>query len=144
MDRKYISAGDLKAEGFLLEANRQFFHPHGLALEIVRVASDEGAPVYSIAFTAELYAELQQLAAGASPALREAIAGATRYDVGDVWISGVWDCRDNPEGVIMAGFTDEERAKIERVAAERERHREARSALFGGTDIEPVASHYSV
>ena len=138
-DRRYMAVRDFKAEGFLLEANRLFFHPHGLALEIRRVASEEGAPVFSQAFTAELYAELQQLAAGASPALQEAIAQASRYDVGDCYLSGIWDCRDDPEGVIMGGLSDEEKAKTEAVSAERERHREAREALFGWAhDVEPV------
>ena len=81
--------------GFLQEANRLFFHPLGLALE-VRRPTEEGDP----------------------PAC----------------ISGIWDYRDDPEGVIFGGEYlrgEEAITKAANVAAERERHVEARKALLG-------------
>jgi hypothetical protein len=140
-DIKRIDVREFREAGFLLEANRQFFHPHGLALEITRVAEGEGAPMRSMALRADEYDELCALVAagGASAALIEKVHGAARYEIGDAWISGVWDSRDDPEGVIFAGLSDEERAKVAAVAEERDRHRAARAALFGAdTDIEPV------
>ena len=41
MPRKYIPIKEFRELGFLQEANRLFFHPHGLALEVV-VAPDGG------------------------------------------------------------------------------------------------------
>jgi hypothetical protein len=141
-DRKYITMSEFQGEGFLLEANRQFFHPHGLALEINRVSTEPGAtPVHALALRDDTYNELCALltTAGASDALIEAVHGARRYEVGEGYITGVWDCRDDPEGVIMAGLSAHERDKVTRVAAERARHRDARAELFGAdTDIEPV------
>jgi HK97 family phage prohead protease len=37
-------------------------------------------------------------------ALLEAIEGAARYDVGDSYFQGVWDYRDDPEGVIFGSW----------------------------------------
>ncbi len=50
---------------------------------------------------------------------------ATGFDI-------IWDYRDDPEGVVFDVPDDD---KIERVAAERARHVEARTALFG-SDIQ--------
>jgi hypothetical protein len=141
-DRKYIAMSEFKEEGFLLEANRQFFHPHGLALEITRVDDGEGAPLRSMALRSDEYDELCALiaAGGASDALVEKVHGAARYEIGDAWISGVWDSRDDPEGVYMGGrLSDVEHERVARVAAERDRHRAARAAMFAtDTDVQPV------
>ena len=81
--------------GYLQEANRLFFHPLGLALEIT-TPTEEGEP----------------------PA----------------FISGVWDYRDDPEGMVFGGeylTGDDARTKAANVATERQRHTEARIALLG-------------
>jgi hypothetical protein len=147
---KHIDVREFQEAGFLLEANRQFFRPHGLALEITRVSDGEGAPVHAFGLNARLYDELMSLVGTAeqegdfaSDELLSALREARRYEVGDCWISGVWDSRSDPEGVIFGGLTDEERAKVVCVAEERERHRAARDALFGGdTDVEPLDWEY--
>jgi len=87
---KRIDIKEFRETGFLQEANRQFFHPHGLALEIV-VAAD----------------------------------GTER-------LGGVWDYRDDPEGVVFgnAGYGDSmDRAKV--CDAERLRHFAHRARMFG-------------
>ena len=78
--------------GFLQEANRIFFHPLGLALEVV-VEED----------------------------------GTER-------LGGVWDYRDDPEGMI---FDSCDASRAAAVDAERERHRTARTALLGSI-IQPA------
>lgn len=85
--------------GFLQEANRQFFHPHGLALEV--------------------FAEGDKSHRG--PVL---------------YISGVWDDRDDPLGMAFGdGVIDPEKAR--RVEEELSRHIEARVVMFGDP-IQPV------
>lgn len=136
---KWIDAREFKEEGFLQEANRQFFHPHGLALAITRITDDDDAgPVHTFALTAEQYTRLTAVVADDED-LAAAVGNAARYDVGDAYFQGVWDFRDDPEGVIFGSWGEGDRAKVERVAAERERHREARKAMFGGySDVEPL------
>lgn len=50
-------------------------------------------------------------------------------------LGGVWDYRDDPEGMCFGNAVDED--KIAAVDAERERHAAARIELFGGTVIQP-------
>jgi hypothetical protein len=78
---KYMTPQDFQAEGYLQEANRQFFHPLGLALS---VASDE--------------------------------------KTGCVTLSGIWDYRDDPEGMFFAPGeldTDDARQKATTVETQR-------------------------
>jgi hypothetical protein len=147
---KWIDAREFREAGFLQEANRLFFHPHGLALAVTTV-KDEG-PVYTLALSAAQYETLREVLAerfdipesigGGTDDVREvieAVDAALRYDVGDSYFQGVWDYRDDPEGVIFGSWYGQDREKVERVAAEREKHREARTAMFGeDTDVEPI------
>ena len=56
-------------------------------------------------------------------------------DNGQISISGIWDYRDDPEGIIFVdGVIKKE--KIDTVAAELESHREARTKLLGSV-IQP-------
>jgi hypothetical protein len=150
---KYIEPRELKEIGFLQEANRQFFHPHGLALKMTTFTDhDEYEFPYAwIGIPASGVAALRALLAGepVERDLREkilnALDGAREYNPGDCFISGVRDCRDDPEGVIYGEWDDDSRAKAKRVAAERRRHRTARELLFGVNDrtediddVEPV------
>lgn len=86
-----IPIAEFRALGFLQEANRLFFHPLGLALE-VSVSED-----------------------------------------GTESLGGVWDYRDDPEGIVF-GEGQIDLAKTAAVDAERERHRVARSAMLGCHD----------
>jgi len=42
-ETKHIDIKEFQELGFLQEANRQFFHPHGLALEVTVVAYEGGS-----------------------------------------------------------------------------------------------------
>lgn len=84
---KRMSIKEFRELGFLQEANRLFFHPHGLALEVI-VGGD-----------------------------------------GTESLGGVWDYRDDPEGIVFRDGGD--RTKATTVAAERERHVRARTELLG-------------
>ncbi len=96
---KRIDIADFREQGFLQEANRQFFHPLGLALEVV-VEED----------------------------------GTER-------LGGVWDYRDDPEGVLFGGEIAVDPGKVASVAAEAERHRIPREAILGeGQTIQGVDS----
>jgi hypothetical protein len=98
-----MDIAEFRRLGFLQEANRLFFHPLGLALEIME--AEGNAPAY---------------------------------------ISGVWDCRDDPEGVVFGRDVAEWSARVsvqmkaDRVALEGERHAEARKALLGGFTIQRI------
>jgi hypothetical protein len=140
--RKYIDARDFKEQGFLQEANRQFFHPHGLALEITRVTDES---VASCSFVPSELDELGSIvsaersrleAAGGSTEAVDAVLarihGADVYEVDEAYFSGVWDYRNDPEGIIFADLAQPDaREKAKRVEAERLRHFDARCALFG-------------
>lgn len=91
----YIDIGKFVGVGYLQEANRQFFHPLGLALEV------------------------------------------TEFSDGCCELSGVWDYRRDPEGILYDKSVDP--AKISRVEQERERHRAAREKLLGpGCIVQPL------
>lgn len=86
--------------GFLQEANRQFFHRHGLALE-------------------------------------------ARFDTekpDEPWVlSGVWDYRDDPEGVLYADLSDSEsHTKSLHVQRQKDKHDKARLDLLGGLTVQPI------
>ena len=92
---RYMDLQEFVDVGFLQEANRQFFHPLGLALE-VSCSDPDG-----------------------------------RYDT-----LRVWDCRDDPEGVVFGdGMLDLDKRR--RVTLEDARHVEARIRMFG-SPIQPV------
>lgn len=82
-----INITEFRDLGFLQEANRLFFHPRGLALEVV--VEDDGTER----------------------------------------LGGVWDYRDDPEGMAFGDPIDAEKAA--RVKAEFDRHVEERTRLFG-------------
>jgi hypothetical protein len=93
-DVKHMDMDEFRDLGFLQEANRQFFHPLGLALEIT--LADEGVPTH---------------------------------------ISGVWDYREDPEGIVFRNCpVDDIYEKAANVEEERQKHINARVALFG--DVE--------
>lgn len=86
-DIKRMDIKEFREEGFLQEANRLFFHPLGLALE-VKVEDD-----------------------------------------GTETLGGIWDYRDDPEGVAFGpDMIDPE--KIQKVEAEKKRHHGARHEMF--------------
>jgi len=80
---------EFQSLGFLQEVNRLFFHPRGLALEVVKGVDGE-------------------------------IEG----------LGGIWDYREDPEGIIFNDGTIDQ-TKVVRVEDERLKHIEARVELFG-------------
>jgi hypothetical protein len=89
-----IDIKEFREIGFLQEANRLFFHPLGLALEVTQDADDSER------------------------------------------LSGIWDYRDDPEGVIFVdGVINKQ--KIARVEVEKNQHFYARAQLFAGPNIQP-------
>lgn len=93
MPIKHIDITEFREEGYLQEANRLFFHPLGLALETTVCDNCEGT--------------------GEEPGTNNHCQGLARQgQLGELeggcdgrgeWISGVWDYRDDPEGVVMDG-----------------------------------------
>lgn len=103
---KYMDIAEFQTAGFLQEANRLFFHPLGLALEVDHAAD------------------------------------------GTVSLSGVWDYRDDPEGMLYSPSPDDqiaiEWAKAQTVEAERLRHVEARRAVLDGATVQPVTEEHGI
>jgi hypothetical protein len=94
--------------GFLQEANRQWFHPHGLALELTIIREGEDAPLTRVSLSPAQLETLKALLfmeqsiphykpenAALEPkaveALGDAIDKAITYGVGDCYFSGCWD-----------------------------------------------------
>lgn len=88
---KHIDITEFRESGFLQEANRLFFHPLGLALEIMQ------------------------------------------EEDGSEHLSGIWDYREDPEGITFGGPEDYglDAGKAQAVELERCRHAPARKKLFG-------------
>jgi hypothetical protein len=91
---KKIDLTEFRDLGFLQEANRQWFHPRGLALEVV-VDEDGNA----------------------------------------VRLGGIWDYRDDPEGIAFEQGPDAKKAA--NVQAEFDRHWPSRLQMFANA-IQPV------
>jgi hypothetical protein len=87
----YMDIKEFADTGYLQEVNRLFFHPLGLALEVVEDAD------------------------------------------GDCRLGGIWDYRDDPEGII---FEDVDPVKVERVREARVSRSKARRDALGYT-IQP-------
>ena len=93
---KKINIKEFREIGFLQEINRQFLHPHGLALEI-QIDADT---------------------------LEESLGG-------------IWDYRDDPEGIYFApGSMSFNKAAD--VAMEHFKHAATRRKLFDGATLQPV------
>ena len=98
---KYLDLRELIDSGVLQEANRQFFHPLGLALEVM--VEDDGRITC---------------------------------------ISGVWDYREDPEGVMFgANFINNDRSRAKAEAVERLRRSKVKTRMNLGCDsrgVQPI------
>lgn len=133
---KYLDLREFLDGGFLQEANRQFFHPLGLALEIrghqsCATCGDEtfksdAGNLYHVQHSAKLKHYDHQVV--------EEVFTPTA-------LSGIWDYREDPEGMVFGGDYDlskpEHRAKAMNVSEEFERHAETRRHLWGN-EIQPL------
>jgi hypothetical protein len=111
-DIKRMSIKDFQQLGFLQEANRQFFHPLGLALEVV---------------VEECSHCNGQRPIGVDHVPPNCLKCDNAGEL--VRLGGVWDFREDPEGIVFGEDIDED--KIACVRAELEAHRPAREVLFG-------------
>lgn len=109
---KYISITEFRERGFLQEANRLFFHPLGLALEVVTERCKFCDPP-------------GRIDGGKNHCEHCDGVGHTER------LGGIWDYRDDPEGMTFGeGYgLDPEKAKY--VEAERGVHAAHRFELFG-------------
>lgn len=101
-DPKRIDIAEFRRLGILQEANRLFFHPLGLALEVLK------------------------------------------EEDGSECLGGVWDYREDPEGMTYAFPDTEEYRRLfvenaDRVSALRDQHAAARIEKFGDV-VQPLAA----
>lgn len=123
---EYISIEEFREQGFLQEVNRKVLHPCGLALEVrtgpggVELSEEEINLLRVIAtdmVAADTWAFLRDIADRAANSPDR--------------LGRVWDYRTDPEGMVYGeGYPTVEKA--EAVAAEAEKHKEARLKMFGG------------
>jgi hypothetical protein len=86
---KYMPIDSFMDEGYLQEANRLFFHPRGLALEVTTGVTREDV-------------EKALKDAGIQfghMAVDNVMTGLRVFGILDDHISGVWDYRGDPEGI---------------------------------------------
>ena len=137
---KRITPAEFRAAGLLQEVNRQFLHPLGLALEVIAPADGKESPVslekavanVIDAFGRELEFADEYLSPMCVTALSELILAHER----STRFGGVWDYRDDPEGIGFGREPLNVDAIIE-VDRLRESKREAREKLFGAA-VQPV------
>jgi hypothetical protein len=144
-DRKYFDIAEWQATGYLQESNRQFFHPHGLALEVTRITAEDGEH-HTLKLNAQQWQAFEDAIGligdrtssdeweDARTLLLAARDSAKRYGVGDAYLSGIWDSRSDPEGIIFGDWSDEDRQRAQNVADERSRHAVARARMFNTAD----------
>lgn len=129
----YIPIEELREGGYVQEANRQFFHPLGLALEV-----REG-------FTKESILEfLTQHGIRFGDDAIDCVWTFVHTIGMDKWhLSGVWDDRDDPEGIVYAigpnGINPIDRDKALKVVGEMTAKAKVRNERFGWM-IQPMDS----
>lgn len=148
---KHIDIAKLRELGFIQEANRLFFHPHGLALEVTVITDDDDVAALThvelqdadvTTLVSLIEAEHERRDPEENTEDLDALTGrlnqAPRYQLGDAWLSGVWDFSEDPEGIVFGDGPEQKAERAWSVAGFRERYHAAREALFGGTDVEPI------
>lgn len=118
-DVKMADITEFREGGFLQEVNRTILHPAGLALQVSTGWTDETLDEYLRAHGVQYGFE-----ARSSIMCFVRMMGMDREH-----ISGVWDCRDDPEGIVFGDALDP--AKAERVNAEVARHAPVRQERYG-------------
>lgn len=121
-DVKRIDIAEFRKRGFLQEVNRQFFHPLGLALEVV--IEDECIVCGGSGKGPE--PRRQDPTCGACNA-----SGKRPPEEVEEQLGGIWDYRDDPEGILFGGDLTVDPSYVATVEAERKRHVKAREALLG-------------
>lgn len=137
-----VDVAEFRSLGLVQETNRRMLHPLGMALEVT-VAEEPGAMLLlsdadlaALRLAADL---LKDRAPRGSPRyqagerIEAALGRGARVSPGSEWLSGVWDCRDDPEGLRFgpdldgdaAGAFRERRDRVDRLWADREDERVA-------------------
>lgn len=138
---KYMDMAEFQEGGYLQEANRQFFHPLGLALEWNSGLNEEGIKQAINRLAEDGWTNWALLhRAGHLTTAREAVMELLReLGFDKPRITGVWDYRDDPEGMEF-NWEDMDHAEAIRkyinVQEEFVRHIPARRALFGEDGME--------
>lgn len=147
---KHIAIDEFRQIGFLQEANRLFFHLHGLALEATVVDpkgwdADDGPRVELVAKAMAKVMDRVDEKDGFYTATDLALAALNAlYPPGSQHLSGVWDYRKDPEGVIFGDGYAGKAENADRVHEQRLQHQEHRARLFGregvdaDRDVEPL------
>lgn len=120
-----IDIAEFHALGFLQEVNRQFLHPLGLALEVRQ------------GLTRERVAEVLNgngVRFG-EDAIDNCMAIVKILGLDQAHLGGVWDYRDDIEGIVFGDPVDS--TKVDAVAAEQDRHAAARHDMFGSV-VQPA------
>lgn len=120
-DIKYIDIKEFREFGYLQEVNRQVLHPHGLALE-VEVWDREDINKLIKDFLPE------SLDTKTRADIRELLA-SVGVGVGKERLGGVWDYRDDPEGIYFIDGPDPQ--KVNNVAGAFLERAEARQHALG-------------
>jgi hypothetical protein len=147
-DIKHMDIAEFRRVGFLQEANRLFFHPHGLALEIT-IVDGEGdnklaERVRAALASASGMGEAPPIGSMIQPDVLDALTAAVVAEFappGSCRLSGVWDYRDDAEGVYYGDWQPDAVEKVENVRAERRRHHTARAKMFFGVHSDTSDTH---
>lgn len=143
---RYMDMQEFQEGGFLQEANRQFFHPLGLALEWTDGWKREGLEKLVIRKMKEAEAAFGRALPESAKIDKDKLdllwAFVQEIGLDKPHIKGVWDYRDDPEGMSFAWDRmdhDEVIRKWISVSEEFTRHVPARRALFGEDGMEPTS-----
>lgn len=141
---KWLPIEEFQKLGYLQEANRQFFHPHGLALAITTVTEGgwklDGDQVRQTADELQAAGLLDRVDEDDLVGQEVRLGKAKRFldaqhPEGSAYLAGVWDDRADPEGVYFGdGDTS---TKAQEPALERQRHALHRAKFFG-VDVEGI------
>lgn len=126
---KRIDIAEFRKLGFLQEVNRLFFHPRGLALEIVSEDSD--------CFSCGGHGEFRGVKCDTCDG-----EGTLHSEK----LGGVWDYRDDPEGILYALPLKIDTDKVRHVEREFQKHEGVRKSLLKndfpiqlpGQELEPA------
>lgn len=125
-DINYIDIEEWAEIGYLQEVNRLVLHPAGLAIARRGPWTDEDV----LNWFSESVPDFDR----DKITFEQVMAFVAAVDLDRWHLSGVWDYRDDPEGIT---FRTVDADKVAAVRAEHQRHRDARLALFKREVREP-------
>lgn len=139
-----MDAAEFRRLGFLQEANRLFFHPHGLALSVRIIETDREPEEIGESdwMKDRLVDVLAAVAKSEVPTDYDHLVArrvcASIWPKGSVHLADVWDS-DDPEGIVFGDDPEDKRRLAEIPFGRRYGLARARSRLFHGADGEIVA-----